>query len=47
MGAITAPVIGMVDGSVWGGAFELALVCDLLVAGHAVGPTQALGWKFS
>jgi methylmalonyl-CoA decarboxylase len=26
-----APVIGMIDGSVWGGAFELALVCDLLV----------------
>ena len=26
-----APVLGMIDGSVWGGAFELALVCDLLV----------------
>jgi len=29
-----APVIGMIDGSVWGGAFELALVCDLLVGTH-------------
>jgi methylmalonyl-CoA decarboxylase len=29
-----APVIGMIDGSVWGGAFELALVCDLLTGSH-------------
>ena len=29
-----APVIGMVDGSVWGGAFELTLVCDLLTGSH-------------
>jgi methylmalonyl-CoA decarboxylase len=30
----SAPVIGMIDGSVWGGAFELALVCDLLTGSH-------------
>lgn len=39
-----APVIGMVDGSVWGGAFELALVCDLLVgtrnASFAITPAK-------
>jgi methylmalonyl-CoA decarboxylase len=39
-----APVIGMVDGSVWGGAFELALVCDLLTgtpnASFAVTPAK-------
>jgi methylmalonyl-CoA decarboxylase len=29
-----APVIGMVDGSVWGGALELVLVCDLLTGSH-------------
>ena len=26
-----APVIGMIDGGVWGGAFELALTCDMLI----------------
>ncbi len=26
-----APIIAMVDGSVWGGACELAIVCDLLI----------------
>jgi len=26
-----APVIAMIEGSVWGGAVELALVCDILV----------------
>jgi methylmalonyl-CoA decarboxylase len=39
-----APVIGMLDGSVWGGAFELALVCDLLVGtrnvSFAITPTK-------
>lgn len=39
-----APVIGMIDGSVWGGAFELALVCDLLVgtrnASFAITPAK-------
>ena len=39
-----APVIGMVDGSVWGGAFELALVCDLLTgspnASFAITPAK-------
>ncbi len=37
-------VIGMIDGSVWGGAFELALVCDLLVgtrkASFAITPAK-------
>ncbi|MFI5397982.1 MAG: methylmalonyl-CoA decarboxylase [Candidatus Binatia bacterium] len=39
-----APVIGMIDGSVWGGAFELALVCDLLIGtgnvSFAITPTK-------
>jgi methylmalonyl-CoA decarboxylase len=39
-----APVLGMIDGSVWGGAFELALVCDLLVgtrnASFAITPAK-------
>lgn len=29
-----APVIGMVEGSVWGGACELVMSCDLVVAGE-------------
>ena len=29
-----APVIAMVEGSVWGGACELVMSCDLIVAGH-------------
>lgn len=29
-----APVIAMVEGSVWGGACELVLSCDLIVAGQ-------------
>ncbi len=39
-----APIIAMVDGSVWGGAFELAIVCDLLIgtprASFAITPTK-------
>jgi len=39
-----AAVLGMIDGSVWGGAFELALVCDLLVgtrnASFAITPAK-------
>jgi methylmalonyl-CoA decarboxylase len=35
-----APVIAMVEGSVWGGACELVLACDLVVA--ATGSTYAL-----
>lgn len=35
-----APVIAMVEGSVWGGACELVLACDLVVA--AAGSTFAL-----
>ncbi|HVO87584.1 MAG TPA: methylmalonyl-CoA decarboxylase [Casimicrobiaceae bacterium] len=39
-----APVIGMIDGGVWGGAFELALVCDMLVGTRnvtfAITPTK-------
>ena len=38
------PVIGMLDGSVWGGAFELALVCDVLIGtpnvSFAITPTK-------
>lgn len=30
-----APVIGMIDGSVWGGACEVALACDLVIATEA------------
>jgi len=29
-----APVIAMIEGSVWGGACELAMSCDLLIAGE-------------
>lgn len=39
-----APVLGMIDGSVWGGAFELALVCDVLIgtrnASFAITPAK-------
>lgn len=39
-----APVIGMIDGSVWGGAFELALVCDIAIGtpnvSFAITPTK-------
>ena len=39
-----APVLGMIDGGVWGGAFELAIVCDLLVgtrnASFAITPAK-------
>jgi methylmalonyl-CoA decarboxylase len=28
----SAPVIGLIEGSVWGGACEVALACDLLIA---------------
>src|ERR1700690_4379886 len=31
--AYPAPVIAMVEGSVWGGACELVLSCDLVIAG--------------
>jgi methylmalonyl-CoA decarboxylase len=27
-----APIIALIEGSVWGGAFEVALACDILVA---------------
>ena len=27
-----APVIGMIEGSVWGGACEVAMACDILIA---------------
>ena len=30
----SAPVIAMIDGSVWGGAFEFVLVCDLATGSH-------------
>lgn len=30
--AFPAPVIAMVHGSVWGGAFDLAISCDILIA---------------
>lgn len=32
IGEFPAPVIAVVDGSVWGGAFELVLCCDMLMA---------------
>lgn len=32
--AFPAPVIAMVEGSVWGGACELVMSCDLIVAGE-------------
>lgn len=39
-----APVIAMIEGTVWGGACELALCCDLLVAtpatSFAISPAQ-------
>jgi methylmalonyl-CoA decarboxylase len=39
-----APVIAMIDGSVWGGAFELALVCDMRIgtpnAAFAITPVK-------
>ncbi|MEO0034898.1 MAG: hypothetical protein RLZZ501_921 [Pseudomonadota bacterium] len=31
-----APVIALLEGGVWGGAFEMALACDILVATPAV-----------
>ncbi|MDQ1285167.1 MAG: Methylmalonyl-CoA decarboxylase [Thermodesulfobacteriota bacterium] len=30
-----SPVIGMIEGSVWGGACDLAMTCDLLVGTHS------------
>ncbi len=30
-----APVVGMVEGSVWGGACDLAMTCDILVGTHS------------
>ena len=36
----SAPVIAMIEGTVWGGACELALACDIVVA--ATGTTFAL-----
>ena len=30
---LPAPVIAMIEGGVWGGACEMALVCDLIIAG--------------
>ena len=39
-----APVIAMIDGTVWGGAFELALVCDVVIGtprtSFAITPTK-------
>ncbi len=39
-----APVIAMLNGGVWGGAFELAIVCDLLIGtprvSFAITPTK-------
>ena len=32
----SAPVIGMIEGSVWGGACDLAMTCDLLVGASSV-----------
>jgi methylmalonyl-CoA decarboxylase len=29
------PIIGMIEGSVWGGACDLAMTCDLLVGTHS------------
>jgi methylmalonyl-CoA decarboxylase len=31
---LTIPVIAMIDGSVWGGACDLAFTCDILVGSH-------------
>ncbi len=33
--AFTAPVIAMIEGTVWGGACEVAFACDLIVASPA------------
>lgn len=42
--AFPAPVIGMIEGSVWGGACDLAMTCDLLVgtpgASFAITPAK-------
>ena len=39
-----APVIGMIEGSVWGGACEVAMACDILIAtpdaGFAITPAK-------
>ena len=32
--AFPAPVLAMVEGSVWGGACEVAFACDMIIAGH-------------
>ena len=31
----SVPVIGMIEGSVWGGACDLAMTCDMLVGTHS------------
>lgn len=42
--AFPAPVIGMIEGSVWGGACDLAMTCDILVgtpsASFAITPAK-------